>query len=46
VIVIVDGALKDEPALPWCQPLLEDLLVLALKTFDLAMLALAAKIVF
>jgi hypothetical protein len=46
VIVIVDGALKDEPVLSWSHLPLEDLLVLALNPFNLAMLGLAAKIVF
>jgi hypothetical protein len=44
--VIVDGELKDEHVMPWFKPPLEDLLVLALKKFALAMLGLAAKIVF
>jgi hypothetical protein len=44
--VIVDGELKDEPVVSWLNPPLEDLLVLAVKRFALAMLGLAAKIVF
>lgn len=46
VIVNVAGELKDEPVNPWSTPPLEELLVLAMKTFALAMLGVAAKIVF
>jgi len=45
-IVIADGELKDEPVRPWFNPPLEEHLVLAVKRFALAMLGLAAKIVF
>jgi len=42
----VDGELKEKPVNPWFKPPLEEVLVLALNLFSLAMLDLAAKIVF